>query len=121
MEYPSAIPSQKWLLDTIIALQKQGVQLCVTFIVDTKIILKLPSPESTKMDISLRIACKCGHYFVKNGKNKHGDQKYVCGKKCGASFVDSDRKVGRPCLFDKPLTDAEKTARSRAKKKLPPN
>ena len=61
--------------------------------------------------------CKCGHYFVKNGKNKHGDQKYVCGKKCGASFVDSDRKVGRPCLFDKPLTKAEKTARSRAKTK----
>ena len=64
--------------------------------------------------------CKCGHYFVRNGKNKHGNQKYIC-KKCGASFVDSDRKVGRPCLFDVPLTDAEKAARSRAKKKeLPP-
>lgn len=67
----------------------------------------------------MKIACKCGHYYVKNGKNKHGDQKYLC-RKCGASFVDSDRKVGRPCLFDKPLTDAEKMARSRAKKASTP-
>ena len=64
------------------------------------------------------IPCKCGHYFVKNGKNKHGDQKYLC-KKCGASFVDSDRKVGRPCLFDKPLTGKERTARNRAKNSTP--
>ena len=68
----------------------------------------------------MKIPCKCGHYYVKNGKNKHGNQKYLC-KKCGASFVDSDRKVGRPCLFDVPLTNAEKAARSRAKnKELPP-
>jgi transposase-like protein len=64
--------------------------------------------------------CKCGHYYVKNGKNKHGDQKYICGKKCGSSFVDSDRKVGRPCLFDKPLTGKERTARNRAKNSTPP-
>jgi transposase-like protein len=67
----------------------------------------------------MKIPCKCGHHFVKNGKNKHGDQKYLC-KKCGASFVNSDRKVGRPCLFEVPLTDAEKTARNRAKKKRSP-
>ena len=58
---------------------------------------------------------KCGAISaVKNGKNKYGDQKYLC-KKCGASFTDSDRKVGRPCLFDKPLTAKERIARHRAK------
>jgi transposase-like protein len=71
------------------------------------------------MAISSPIFCKCGHYYVKNGKNKHGNQKYRC-KKCNSVFTDSDRKVGRPSLFDKPLTSAEKTTRSRAKnKKLP--
>jgi transposase-like protein len=64
-----------------------------------------------------KINCKCGHYYVKNGKNKHGDQKYLC-KKCDSSFTDSDRKVGRPCLFDIPLTGAERSERSRAKAKI---
>ena len=66
-----------------------------------------------------KLICNCGHYYVRNGKNKHGDQKYLC-KKCGASFVDSDRKVGRPCLFDVPLTGKERTARNRAKNSTPP-
>ena len=59
--------------------------------------------------------CECGHHFVKNGKRK-GIQKYIC-KKCGANFTDSERKVGRPCLFEKPLTGAERAARNRAKAK----
>lgn len=72
------------------------------------------------------VVCKCGvkspHEFYSqeqaiafwNKRAPDGDQKYLC-KKCGASFTDSDRKVGRPCLFDKPLTAKERIARHRAK------
>lgn len=73
------------------------------------------SSEEKESRLILPINCKCGHHYVKNGKRK-GVQKYLC-KKCGSSFADSDRKVGRPCLFKVPLTGAEKSARSRAKAK----
>ena len=37
----------------------------------------------------------CEHYWVRNGHNHLGDQKWRC-KYCGKVRTDSDRKVGRP-------------------------
>jgi transposase-like protein len=63
-----------------------------------------PNPNNPKCS-------QCDRFMRKNGAQTSGAVQYRC--KCGFTYTEGDRLIGRPTLGDRPLTQAELDTRYR--------